>query len=113
MEYHEVLKLWGAPADKREHEIKREDVWIYGGAAVTFKEGKVISWSKGSQTVSEDGETSDAGLKAARPTPQPTAAPVQDLLNEILKEVPDTDAPAAKPGSAAPPLPIQPEEQLE
>lgn len=41
----EVLRRWGAPAEHVERETKRQQIWSYRNAEVTFQDGRVSAWS--------------------------------------------------------------------
>ena len=53
MNYREVIKSWGAPTTKQEYETSRIEKWLFGSHFVTFKNGKVVSWT-GSEQISSD-----------------------------------------------------------
>ncbi len=120
MGYSEVLTLWGAPSTKEVHEVKRMDVWRYSGAKALFKEGKVFAWSVGSDPVTPALSSKELEIKREkeaaekeRSTPTPSGeGGVDDLLTEILKDVPSsedgTSAPSAPnmPGGFAVPPPV-------
>lgn len=120
--YRDVIRLWGAPHERREMEAKRETVWEYGPRKVFFKEGRVVAW------VSQDAMTDGARSRpkdASRPSTaaSDTTAPgigtddetIRSILGEIL-EGPATqgesaEAPAAKypltPPDLSVPMPVQ------
>jgi len=98
----EVQTLMGDPLDRLEREIKREQVWIYSSGSVVFVKGKAVS-------VYPEGESSDIlsvqyqdAVAAAKPPVQiAPASPVEDIISEILREVPSE---GVAPGQAAPAL---------
>lgn len=42
MTQQEILSLIGAPQEKKENEVKRQELWIYPNSKFLFKEGKLI-----------------------------------------------------------------------
>lgn len=117
MSFYEVLKLWGPPQEKREHEIKREDVWIYNNIEVFFKEGRVLAWAV-RDVRGQFGEVINEEVKAEEAPPQesktlivrrpPQPGPeVAEILGEIMRETPTE---GASPSGAAmiPPRAMEP-----
>ena len=94
MSYSDVVKEWGSPTEKQEREAKREDVWIYNGAKVYFKEGKVSAWineisSRGSEMELAKKSTDETvgGRKVnGKASDSEHDAAVDEILNEIVND---------------------------
>ena len=111
MGYHEVIARWGEPIERQEQETKRADVWTYQkGMRVFFSQGKVIAWSgaekQDAMNLDSQSERSDA-LKPKNDARK--SGSVDDLLSEILKDIPSLDdgpdgGSPGRPGAAPAPL---------
>ena len=108
----DVIKLWGPPAEREEHEVKRRDIWVYPkGARVVFSESKVVEWKVGVNPIAEPAA---AHSVSAAPEINTSFNPdTRDLVREIAKEVPSgpdvpySDAPEPpNPGINAVPNPM-------
>ena len=105
----EVYTLMGDPVDRIEREIKREQVWIYSSGSVVFVKGKAAS-------VYVEGESSDIlsvqyqdAAAAAKPQVQVApASPVEDIISEILREVPSEGGEAGQSAAALAPGEVRP-----
>ncbi len=116
MAYPEVLASWGEPIDRQEHEAKRQDIWIYkGDIKVVFSQGKVVAWTGQPQVESQAGESEVLDESSGKPARDSAdSKSVDDLLTEILKDVPSADDapgsggsnPAPMAGFVAPPPPV-------
>jgi hypothetical protein len=107
MAYQDVLRVWGEPAEREEQESKRGDVWTYpGNVKVFFKEGKVIAWSGIENPAPNKAELKE--LKEARAPGRAEASgkSVDDLLSEILNEVPDLGEGSGSGSQAGGPSPL-------
>jgi hypothetical protein len=93
MAMDEVLRSWGAPAEREEREAKREDVWHYANASVEFSNGRVVRWKKA--------ENASLTATAAQPQTQRLPAlsprherPIADkAVSEILDELQGDESP--------------------
>ena len=122
MSYHEVISLWGEPVEREEQETKRYDVWRYSGdTQVVFHEGKTVAWTgmpKPGAPVPAATPQKENGAAALR---GPDGKVVDDLLSEILKDVPSLeDGPSGAPPSVPnqysgvsvpPPVPVGGDEE--
>jgi len=106
MTHAELIKLWGAPEEKIEYETKREELWNYSVGAVRFRAGKVVWWKQGQQvydaahrhtTGDERDLIAAAADKQGTGTGTGEDVEVEEILNEIMKEVPAKGSSAAKP----------------
>ncbi len=107
MAFHEVVYLWGSPAEKSERETKREDLWRYPQGEVLFREGVVVSWK--AQMLST--ELLEAKMRPVTPPKRNSLESEQfdELLNEIMRELPDEPAgPGSGNSATTPPGPSNP-----
>lgn len=114
MAYHEVITAWGAPIEKREHESRREDVWIYPELLVHFKEGRVSEVDYRNPALAPKKEPPEEAVLEEPLEPfEPQgdtagkAVGVEDILGEIVDsggaEVkPPAGVPAGAPAGAPP-----------
>ncbi len=90
----DVITIIGAPIDQVERETKRQMVWYYAQGSVVFVGGRARSvYLKGSDNDKfreEEKKKMETQAIAANAKPQ---SPVEDILTEILREVP------SEPGS--------------
>lgn len=85
----EVMALIGEPKDRIERETRRETVWIYPTGSVVFKGGKARSVYLNGSTQDRFSDEYRRSVELAKPVPTPeVASPVEDILTEILREVP-------------------------
>ncbi|MBX7143626.1 MAG: hypothetical protein K1X79_04175 [Oligoflexia bacterium] len=104
----DVLRAWGPPTGRIEHEVRRETVWHYGSRKLVFREGKLFT--------QEDGASAEQAVSA--PQVSQTHLPKRGAsgkLKEVLSDIstlsgsPDSGSPAS--GPVAPgfviPTPIQ------
>jgi hypothetical protein len=101
----QVATIMGQPTERIEKEVKRQTLWIYPTGTVVFSKGRAVSiFLKGS----EDDILSDAyktAMAAAKPTQSAQAvSPVEDIITEILREVPSD---GTEGGAAAAPVPAE------
>lgn len=129
MTYYDVLKLWGPPSEKLEHEAKRGDVWMYGDSKVIFSNGKVAAWTDSSSenqlsnviAMHPSGGSIIKGVRSngsAAPTEENDQA-VEAILKDIMKDGGGSSETPPSPGppGAGPeamqadrkPMPIAPE----
>lgn len=105
MTYGEVLKLWGAPSDKDEQEIKRRDIWHYGRSRVVFDEGVVSSWSVPGQLYDVVAvpavPAAQKGKVSRRESDKVSDEVVEEILSEIMKDpaADDKSSPPAPPAN--------------
>lgn len=110
MSVGDVLIRWGDPEDKVEHESRRTVVWDYPDGKVIFLEGRLVAFPSRTQALDEK----LAVRLAKRPAvPQPPSDGAQaanqkgdDILSEVLRELPPDDGKPAAPrfgGVQAPP----------
>jgi hypothetical protein len=111
----EVAKSWGAPTEKVERETKRESVWYYARSTAYFAEGKLVRWTvQGEQGLEEYPEVEAKPVQAAASNAQQDGLPqenVDDLLSEIMKDVPsepDSGSGAAGMPQALPGVSVAP-----
>ena len=98
MTYSEVVGAWGAPEDRDEREIKRQNVWYYKSAQVVFEEGRVQAWEYRNNSDGTKSATGGVGPahESVKSTPKPAVptteksehSEIDDLLGEIMKDVP-------------------------
>lgn len=52
MRFYDVVRLWGAPQQKKKDTSGFQEAWIYGNGKVIFQQGSVVAWvvPEGSQT---------------------------------------------------------------
>lgn len=103
----EVMALVGEPRERLERETRRELVWIYPTGSVVFVGGRARSvYLNGSSQdrFSEEYKRTVELAKAA--TPAPPSSPVEDILTEILKEVPSEQGAGAEAGGDLKPVEI-------
>lgn len=85
----EVAALMGEPTDRIERETRREQVWIYPAGSVVFVAGKARSVYINGSEQDRFSEEYRRSVELAKPVVQkPISSPVEDILTEILKEVP-------------------------
>ena len=92
MSQSQVLGILGAPNERIEKEVQRQNVWVYSGAAITFLDGKLI-----------DNQETDLGLQQRLPASsahksRDNSAPV---LMGILDEISKNSGPAEVSGASA------------
>jgi hypothetical protein len=80
MTYNQVLKTWGPPSEKLERAPLREEIWVYDGQEIKFRQGKVILPE---EQVSKD-ETDEMILAAEDTESAGQDVAVQDILSEIM-----------------------------
>lgn len=113
MSIEDVLKGWGAPDDKTEREVKREEVWHYLEGDMTFREGKLVSYpgsdsgvknydtSYGAPSDPEGGTSRHSHTKLQHQSKNGKSlngnVSIDDVFNEVLKSMPP-DSDGAKPG---------------
>ena len=97
MHYAEVLALWGQPNEKQEKEPTREDIWIYRNSVVTFHEGRVTSW-KSTTVVALPSPAPSISEQAAKDKRGKDSVGVEDILTDIMKNVPSDDSPEPPAG---------------
>lgn len=110
MSYYEVLKAWGPPLEKHEHEAKREDIWMYGDSKVIFSNGKVVAWmhlNNTQQPIREAASNDEAktieGFGSAIDDSSDFHADngneeqVEQILRDIMQDPGDAAAPVAPP----------------
>jgi hypothetical protein len=94
MRYYQVLKLWGAPLEKKTEETHRQEVWIYHGGKVIFQGGQVVAWI----APSELDEKAGSGGASASPGPDESEKADQrrrnmaQVLGEIIQDLPENKA---------------------
>ena len=103
MSNNEVLKIWGAPADKIEMEAKREEKWIYGNAKVIFSQGRVIAWFSDYQEKIDKVEMLKESKEMKANKEQD--ATVEDILKDIMDEGEPTKGGASLKGKSKKPSP--------
>ena len=85
----EVMALMGEPVDRIERETKREQVWYYVSGSIVFMGGKArsiyMNGSNDDRFRIEEQRKMEIRKAAAQATP---LNPVEDILSEILREVP-------------------------
>lgn len=99
----DVITLIGAPLEQIEKEIKRQTVWVYPSGSIVFSQGKAIS-------VYTNGNTQDLFSNEYRKSIEPVkpvnnqniSNPVEDILSEILREVPSEAGAEGASGNLAP-----------
>jgi hypothetical protein len=112
MNFPDVIKAWGAPDERIEHESARKDIWIYAFGKVAFHEGRVTSWSvnKSPTIIAENTRAERPRLSDSRNSGGDDPQLVEEILAEIMKEAPQQDD-KLPPGSPPPPaisMPNQP-----
>lgn len=87
---NQVITLVGAPIETIERETKRQKVWYYPSGSVVFIGGRARSvYLKGSEHDKfreEEQKKMESHAAAAAHAKGPS--PVEDILSEILREVP-------------------------
>lgn len=106
----EVIRILGEPADRHEREAKREVVWEYPQSEVLFREGLLVSWEERKthqeveadrRAVQQEKQVKEAREREIAARAEPSA--VEDIISEILKEVPTDNSPSAPvPGQIVP-----------
>jgi hypothetical protein len=96
---HEVIRLWGAPDERKEREAKREIVWLYGETQIFFQNGKVVGWTSGGTRAVRDSPSSGAGSAEPMASPTTSANPPDDeairsILGEILERTEQANVPS-------------------
>ena len=85
----EIVTLLGAPAESIERETKREVVWYYPAGSVVFSHGTVKSVYIAGSSDDRLSAEYQKSLQDAKPVvASTTSSPVEDILSEILREVP-------------------------
>lgn len=108
MTFQEVVARWGAPRERVEREVSRQDLWIYGGGQVVFEEGRVKSWRTAEPALpaakAEQAKNSNSGTRDPTGAASTDPSVVQDILAEIMREPPSTepDQPKGLAPNAAP-----------
>jgi len=105
MTYHEIVRLLGAPSERKEMEAKRTAVWEYGDYKVFFREGKVVAWTSVSASIPEGTSVSpeakiqpaESQAKKQNPTDEET---IRSLLGEIMDSSQGGGTPVAPLGGA-------------
>lgn len=115
MSFYDVVRLLGAPLEKKESETKREDVWLYPEQKVFFHEGKVVAWTSLQPVKVElmdgrEGElenTSNDGTITVFPRERKADAQgVEKILDELMEQSGEAGfSESATPGLANPPHP--------
>jgi hypothetical protein len=105
----EVQAFMGDPIDRIEREIKREQLWIYSSGSVVFIKGKAASvYLAGESDDILSLKYQDTIAAAKPPVPAAPASPVENIISEILREVPSEGGeagqgvPALAPGEVRP-----------
>ncbi len=88
MSFHEVLKLYGAPLERKEREARRETVWEYPERQIFFKEGRVVAWASGGQKSMSPQEPKVAPtVRAESDDESSRTAPDDETIRLILGEI--------------------------
>jgi hypothetical protein len=114
MSIQDVIRLKGAPIEKIEREIKREEVWRYNDGEVTIRDQVVllvVSNSDGFVNLPQD--PAQAKTTPATKDSKKTGKTSREILAEIMRVYPDDGkidtsprSPiSSAPAAAAPPLP--------
>jgi hypothetical protein len=94
MTYHEIVKLLGAPGERKEMEAKRSAVWEYGSHKIFFREGKVVAWTsvnaapaqaEGSGIESPAGADNQHIQASGTKKDPPDEETIRSLLGEIME----------------------------
>ena len=105
----EVQTLMGDPVDRIEREIKREQLWIYASGSVVFIKGKASSVYLGEASDDILSVQYQDALAAAKPVAQAApVSPVEDIISEILREVPSEAGDGVATGPALAPGEVRP-----
>lgn len=105
----EVQTLMGDPVDRIEREIKREQLWIYPSGSVVFIKGRATSVFLGEANDDILSVQYQEAVAAAKPAvPAAPASPVEDIISEILREVPSEVGEGAPAGPALAPGEVRP-----
>ncbi len=105
----DVQALLGEPVDRIEREVKREQLWIYPSGSIVFVGGKAASVYSG--VAAEDiltARTHGTNLAAKAVSREVQASPVENIISEILREVPSEGGEGASPAPALAPGEIRP-----
>lgn len=102
----QVIELLGAPQEKLEYEIKREEGWKYKDVDITFNEESVVRWYLASPRAdaplpaaelpgapSADLPNSPAAQEQPLPRKKRSEKIEQEVLDEILRSLPSEDGP--------------------
>ncbi len=113
MNYSDVIAMWGAPESKQERESKRDDIWVYPKGKVFFHEGRVVGWvDKTAIALTLQGQEDSAPKSGLAKPGQGKTEEVEQILNEIMKELPSGEAGgsgSAANGSVSPPGEVPPQ----
>jgi hypothetical protein len=88
MSFYEVLKNWGTPLEKRQHESLHEEIWVYNSGKIIFQDGKVVAWTIPSAHARRAGDGQIiTGLTPSAEQEQDRKK-AEEILGEILKDIP-------------------------
>jgi hypothetical protein len=112
-EREDVLKALGAPNSRDEHESAREEYWTYDAGVLMIHEGRAQRWVRVNP---ENGVFDEIPrppvVEATVSAIDPEGKQVNDIISEILKEVPIDNSPSGS-GPAANPAEPKPLEVTE
>lgn len=103
----EVIAALGEPTERVEKEAKRDEIWRYPNAIVRFHEGVVVAVTNKSGEPQNVPPTPAAHVSERAKT---GGKQVEELISEILREVPTDNSPAGPgnpSGNPPPPPPIE------
>jgi len=112
MTYHEIVRLLGAPSERKEMEAKRTAVWEYGAYKIFFREGKVVAWTSVSVSVSASAPEGTSVSPEAKIQPAESQAKKQNPADEetirsLLGEIMDSSQGGGTSGAASGGTPAQ------
>lgn len=90
MSFHDVVKAYGPPLEKKELESRRGDVWTYPEMKVIFQHGRLVAWvwrgdSPLTQSSSMASSASDASVLYE--SSQLNKQQLESLLGEIVSDL--------------------------
>ena len=99
----EVISLLGSPLERIEKEIKRQSVWIYASGKIIFSQGKAVSLFVNGNTQDVFSADYRKNIEPIKPANSNALSnPVEDILSEILREVPSEGGTDASANNLAP-----------
>ncbi len=91
MSYYDVVRLLGAPLDKKELESRRGDIWKYPNQKIIFQGGKVVAWMRedeagiaGSESSAASGEDGSLMVTQEKDLDK---RDLENLLGEIVSDL--------------------------
>ena len=108
MTYHEIVRLLGAPSERKEMEAKRTAVWEYGAYKIFFREGKVVAWTSVSASIPEGTSVSpEAKIQPAESQAKKQNPADEETIRSLLGEIMDSSQGGGTSGAASGGTPAQ------